>query len=303
MHRAAGLIMGLCLAASPAAAQEKTLAESFAPLLGQCWTGEFPGGKARDTHCYRLVEGGHYVEDRHVVGGGAEPYGGISYYRRDGASGTIRYHYFANDGGYSEGRAVPVAGGFDFPDEAYVGPAGRKMAIRNRLRFDPAGGYTAESESRDGDAWKPLFAMRFTANGPAPSGGTLVVDGLHLSRAIVRDAATADADVAAYVAIANLGTQPDRLLSARCACAARVELHRVVRQGEKVSMESDWPLPVPPGGRTEIGPGTPLHLMLMGTTAPLAAGGSVAVILVFERAGAVRVDFRVVADSAKGWEE
>lgn len=290
------------LLAAPVAAEEADWTAPFAPLLGRCWTGEFPGGKARDTHCFRLVAGGNYIEDRHIVGGATEPYGGISYYRRDAASGTIRYHYFASDGGYSEGRAVPVAGGIDFPDEDYVGPAGKKMAIRNKLRFDPAGGYTAESESRDGGAWKPLFAMRFSAIGPAPADATLSVDRLQLSRAIIRDAAAADADVAAYVAIANIGTEPDRLLSARCSCAARLELHRVVRQGEKVSMESDWPLPIAPGGRTEIKPGTPLHLMLMGTKAPLPVGGSVPVTLVFERAGAVRIDFHIVADSAKGWE-
>ncbi|WP_260582670.1 LuxR C-terminal-related transcriptional regulator [Sphingopyxis sp. PET50] len=78
-------------------------------------------------------------------------------------------------------------------------------------------------------------------------------------------------DAAAYVAIANLGGTPDRLLSARCACAARVELHRVVRQGAKVSMESDWPLAIAPGARTEVKPGTPLHLMLMELNAPLVA--------------------------------
>lgn len=303
MRGAAGLIIGLCLMTSPVTAQDDPLAGGFAPLLGRCWIAEFPGGKARDTHCFRLVEGGHYVEDRHIVSGGAEPYGGISYYRRDAASGTIRYHYFASDGGYSEGRAIPVAGGFDFPDESYVGPAGERIAIRNMLRFGPDGGYHAASQKREGDAWVPLFDMRFAAIGPAPSGATWSFDRLQVSRAIVRDTAQADADVAAYVAIANSGTEADRLLSARCACAGRVELHRVVRQGEKMSMESDWPLTIAPGTRTEVKPGTPLHLMLMGTKAPLAAGGSVPLILIFERAGAVLVDFRIVADSAKGWAE
>ncbi|WP_083734378.1 copper chaperone PCu(A)C [Sphingopyxis sp. KK2] len=297
------MIVAMLVAATPVAAADEAppLAELFAPLAGQCWTAEFPGGKARDTHCYRLVEGGTAIEDRHIVTGGAEPYGGISLYRRNAADGTILYHYFAGDGGYSAGRALPVAGGFDFPDEEYVGPAGQAMAIRNRLRFVDDG-YSAASEKREGEAWTPLFSMKFASVGPAPASGTIAFDHLRLSRAIVRDAPEAGGDVAAYVAIANVGAVPDRLLSARCTCAARVELHRVTRAEGRASMDDAWPLDLAPGARTEVKPGTPLHLMLMGVKAPLAAGGSVPLILQFERAGAVRVDFHIVADSAKGWE-
>lgn len=299
------MLIAALLAGGPSAAaadEQPTLADHFAPLLGRCWTAEFPGGKARDTHCYRPIEGGTAMEDRHVVTGGTEPYGGISIYRRDAKSGTIRYHYFAADGGYSEGQATPVDGGFDFPDEDYVGPAGKGIAIRNKLRFDPAGGYSAESEKREGEAWTPLFAMKFAVVGPAPSPGTIAFDQLQVSRAIVRDAPEAGGDVAGYVAIANMGEAPDRLLSARCACADRVELHRVTRAEGKVSMDNVWPLAIAPAARTEVKPGAPLHLMLMGLKAPLAVGGSVPVVLQFERAGAVRVDFHIVADSAKGWE-
>lgn len=301
--RKAMLIAALLAGPSPAAADEQpTLAEHFAPLLGRCWIAEFPGGKARDTHCYRLVEGGTAMEDRHIVTGGTEPYGGISVYRRDAKSGTIRYHYFAGDGGYSEGQAIPVDGGFDFPDEDYTGPGGKPMAIRNTLRFDPVGGYAAESEKREGDTWAPLFAMKFAAVGPVPAPGAIAFDHLQVSRAIVRDAREAGADTAGYIAIANTGDTPDRLLSARCTCAERVELHRVTRAEGKVSMDNAWPLAIAPAARTEVRPGTPLHLMLMGLKAPLAVGGSVPIILQFERAGAVRIDFHIVADSAKGWE-
>jgi copper(I)-binding protein len=301
--RQAMLIAALLAGASPAVAEEQpTLADRFAPLLGRCWTAEFPGGKARDTHCYRLVEGGTAMEDRHVVTGGTEPYGGISVYRRDAKSGTIRYHYFAGDGGYSEGQAIPVADGFDFPDEDYVGAAGKGIAIRNKLRFDPAGGYSAESEKREGEAWTPLFAMKFGATGPVPAPGTIAFDHLQVSRAIVRDAPEAGGDTAGYIAIANMGETPERLLSARCTCADRVELHRVTRAEGKLSMDNVWPLDITPAARAEVKPGTPLHLMLMGLKAPLAVGGSVPIVLQFERAGAVRVDFHIVADSARGWE-
>ena len=277
MRIMAAIAAALLLAPMPAAAEERPdLATLFAPLIGQCWTGAFPGGAARDTHCFRLVEGGRYVEDRHVVTGSAKPYGGVTYYRYDAEQGAIRFHYFANDGGYSEGRAVPVAGGFDFPAEDYVGAAGQRMAIRNRLRFDPAGGYAAESEAREGEGWKPLFAMRFDAAGSAPPAGVLAFDRLRVSRAAV-GAAEAGADAAARAVLADAGDTPDRLLSARCTCASRVE-------------------PAGTGGGT-------LRLILSDLTAPLATGGSVPLVLVFERAGAAGSDFHIAAGGAEGWDE
>ena len=55
-----------------------------------------------------------------------------------------------------------------------------------------------------------------------------------LDNRIVR-AAPAGEDAAAYVAIANAGA-PDRLVEVSCACAERVEIHRVTRDGSNVSM-------------------------------------------------------------------
>lgn len=286
---------------SAAGAEGDPLGTAFAPLLGQCWTGEFPGGTARDTHCYRLVEGGRYIEDRHVVTGIPEPYAGVSLYRWDAAEKTIRYHYFASDGGYSEGLAIPVSGGIDFPQENYVGADGKPLTMRSKLRFDPVGGYHGENEKREGETWTLAAKVSYKPSGLAPVTGTIAFDSLRVSQAIVRDAADIDSDVAAFVAITNLGETPDRLLSARCVCAAKVELHKMEKVGEKMSMANDWPFVIPPGSRAEIKPGSALHLMLMGTTVPLKIGSTMPIILQFERAGAVQIDFRIVGNSAQGW--
>ena len=64
-----------------------------------------------------------------------------------------------------------------------------------------------------------------------------------VARAIVRDSAEPGVDVAAYAEFAGNGSD-DRLLSIECICASRVELHRVVRTGDAVSMETDWPLAI-----------------------------------------------------------
>ena len=108
--------------------------------------------------------------------------------------------------------------------------------------------------------------------------------------------------VAAYAGFDNAGGE-DRLLGIECSCAASVELHRVVRDGDKVSMTNTFPLTLPANGRVEVKPpGTPLHFMLIGTTRPFVVGERVPMRLRFERAGVVEAVFVVAVDSKQGWE-
>ncbi len=51
----------------------------------------------------------------------------------------------------------------------------------------------------------------------------------------------------------------------------------------------------------EIRPGSDLHLMLMSLHAPLAAGATVELVLRFEKAGEVAVQFAVVDDTRAAW--
>ena len=108
-------------------------------------------------------------------------------------------------------------------------------------------------------------------------------------------------DVAAYAGFDNRGG-PDRLLGADCACAAKVELHRVASENGKMTMSDSFPLALPGGSRVEVKPpGIPLHLMLIGTTRPFAPGEKIAMRLRFERAGDVQAVFTVAANSRDGW--
>ena len=119
---------------------------------------------------------------------------------------------------------------------------------------------------------------------------------------VIPAVAEAGGPVAAYAGFDNRGGD-DRLLGIECACAASVELHRVVRDGDKVSMTNTFPLALPATARTEVKPpGMPLHFMLMGTTRPFAVGDRVPMRLRFERAGVVEVVFTVAEDSKGGWE-
>ncbi len=120
-----------------------------------------------------------------------------------------------------------------------------------------------------------------------------------LDNRIVR-AAPAGEDAAAYVAIGNAG-EADRLVGVSCACAERVEIHRVTRDGGNVSMTAEPALAVP-GGGVEIRPGSPLHLMLMNLRAPIVAGQPVPLTLRFERAGTVTAGFIATENSAAAWQ-
>ena len=155
--------MALQAAPSPVAPELQPLAF----LVGSCWRATFPGTTQTDTHCYTAMHGGRHVRDRHVVEGAAAPYSGETIYRWDPQARQIRYDYYASDGGYSRGAAVPGADGISFPDEGYVGANGQRLMLRNAMTGIGAEGYDARSEMRQGEIWQEMWRMRFTRVGPA----------------------------------------------------------------------------------------------------------------------------------------
>jgi copper(I)-binding protein len=97
-----------------------------------------------------------------------------------------------------------------------------------------------------------------------------------------------------YVTIRNAGARPDRLLSASCACAERVELHTHQMSGGVGRMTRVPAIAVPAKGETVLAPGG-AHLMFIGLKGRLADGQEQPVTLVFERAGKVTARFPVRA--------
>lgn len=83
----------------------------------------------------------------------------------------------------------------------------------------------------------------------------------------------------------NHGEQADRLLGARTAVAASVEIHRSTMDGNVMRMRAVEALPLP--AKTTVKPmhGGEWHLMLLDLKAPLKDGDRFAVTLRFERAG------------------
>ena len=104
---------------------------------------------------------------------------------------------------------------------------------------------------------------------------------------------TAGAESAAYLAITAPSGAADALLSASSAAADMVQLHEVSTDADGMTgMHHIDRLDIPAGETVRLEPGG-YHLMLMGLTADLAAGGTIELTLVFERAGSVVVQAEI----------
>ena len=94
---------------------------------------------------------------------------------------------------------------------------------------------------------------------------------------------------AAYLKITNNGVSDDRLIAAKAAIAQRVEIHSMeLDQGVMRMRAVDGGLAIASGDSVTLAPGG-LHIMLMGLTTDLASGTQHEIILVFEKAGDIKL--------------
>ena len=104
---------------------------------------------------------------------------------------------------------------------------------------------------------------------------------------------------AGFLAIANRGTLPDRLVGASSPIARVIEIHAHIREGDILRMRPAAALELPPGQTVTLQPGG-FHLMLIGLKEPLIQGQTVPVTLRFERAGEVPVTLAIQPAGARG---
>ena len=97
---------------------------------------------------------------------------------------------------------------------------------------------------------------------------------------------------AGWLTIRNTGGE-DRLVGAESPAAARVELHTHLHEGGVMKMRKVEGIDVPAGGEAALEPGGD-HLMLFDLKAGLTPGDTFPLTLVFEKAGSVTVEMRVV---------
>ena len=99
--------------------------------------------------------------------------------------------------------------------------------------------------------------------------------------------------VAGYVKIANSSQAPDRLIGASSPDFGSAQIHKVSMAGGVMSMRPvSRGLVVPAGGSVTLSPDT-FHLMLIGPKRAFKAGDRIPVVLTFEHAGSVKVEFDV----------
>jgi periplasmic copper chaperone A len=98
-----------------------------------------------------------------------------------------------------------------------------------------------------------------------------------------------------YLRIVNTGTAPDRLIGGSSPAARKFEIHEMSMQGDVMKMR---PLPqgleIKPGQTVELKPGS-FHIMFLELKQPFEKGERVKGTLVFEKAGAVDVEYVVEA--------
>ena len=96
-----------------------------------------------------------------------------------------------------------------------------------------------------------------------------------------------------YLTIRNTGSEADRLIKGSAAFAAGVEIHEMKMESEVMKMRPvEGGLEIPAGDEVVLKPGG-LHIMFMNLSERLTAGETRKVILKFEKAGDVELEFAV----------
>ncbi|MSP88933.1 MAG: copper chaperone PCu(A)C [Alphaproteobacteria bacterium] len=121
---------------------------------------------------------------------------------------------------------------------------------------------------------------------------------VHVEQAWARASAGQARTGAAYMTLVNHGQAADRLVKVTGTVADKVELHTHVMDGDVMRMRLIATIEVSPGEPSVLKPGG-LHVMLIGLKAPLKAGESFALDLIFEKAGTIPVKVAIGAVGAR----
>ena len=143
-----------------------------------------------------------------------------------------------------------------------------------------------------------LFALAALLLGAAPATADSATS-ITVKQPWVRASVGISGPTAAFMTIANGGSQADRLLKVQTDAADRVELHRtVMKNGMAMMMKQDG-IAVPAGGSVTLKPGD-FHVMIMKLKRPIVKGTVLRLVLTFEKAGDIAVDAKVLGHGSRG---
>ncbi len=108
----------------------------------------------------------------------------------------------------------------------------------------------------------------------------------------VRGSVPGQTNGAGYMLINNPTGVSDRLLSAQSEASTRLELHTVITENGVAKMRQVQGIDIPAKGSAKLAPGG-FHMMFLQLTGPFKQGDLIPVVLKFEKAGEVRVNFTV----------
>lgn len=137
-----------------------------------------------------------------------------------------------------------------------------------------------------------LNAFLMLGGGVAVGADSASVGALVIENAWTRPIGAGARTTAIYLTIRNTGGADDRLVAALSDAAERVELHIHRHQGDVARMVRVPAIAVPARGQAALAPGAG-HVMLIGPKSALGEGGTLALTLVFEKAGPVSLDVPV----------
>ena len=103
----------------------------------------------------------------------------------------------------------------------------------------------------------------------------------------------------AYVTVVNGAAAADRLIGVKGDVAKRVEIHTHLMDKGVMHMRRVDGIDLAAGAKIQMKPGG-YHVMFIGLHAPLKKGSSIPLTLVFEKAGEVKTDVKVMGVGAMG---
>jgi copper(I)-binding protein len=142
-----------------------------------------------------------------------------------------------------------------------------------------------------------LVAAAIVLVGGMATAETFSAGGLQIGNPWARATPSGATVGAGYLTITNKGTEPDRLVGGSAAPASRFEVHTTIMEQGVAKMRPVPALEIKPGETVELKPGG-THVMFMGLKQPLTQGQKLKGTLVFEKAGAVAIEFTVQAVGA-----
>lgn len=158
----------------------------------------------------------------------------------------------------------------------------------------PAPGQSAHALAAPAPGITLLPAAQKTAAAKTYTIGSLLIEA-PWARATPAGAAVAGA----YLKITNSGDAPDRLVGGSLPIASAVEVHEMTMTDNVMKMRRlESGLEIKPGQSVELKPGG-YHLMIMGLREGLKEGRTIKGTLVFEKAGAIEVEYGVAPIGAK----